>query len=533
MQGHSVNTTYLRVLILVPVQLAMTFAVAADRVRTEAGVVEGAHSTDGKVRTFKGIPYAAPPLGALRWKAPQPVKGWDGVRKATEFGPRCLQGNNHGDMGFRDAGPSEDCLYLNVWTPRTSAKTKLPVMVWIHGGWLEAGSASMSHYDGECLARKGVVLVSMNYRLGVFGFFSHPDLTKESKHHASGNYGLMDQAAALQWVRRNIAGFGGDPKNITIFGESSGSFSVAAQMASPMARGLVAKAIGESGGYANLVEDLTPLAVAEQEGIKFAHEFGARSLEQLRAVPAQQLLDAVMKFDPTRLNIDGRFFPVDPRIIYDKGEQAQIPLLAGWNRDEFPYENFLGKDAPTRENYETKVRKQFGAQAPVILGLFPGHTDGQVKQSAARLGSMGVMYSTWLWLELQSKSRATPVYRYQFDMPRPLMAGAPPIPNGREALVPHWMEIPYVFGTFDTLATRPWTTEDYQLGDLMEAYWTNFAKTGDPNGKGLPRWPAYRPKDAFQVMHLGAGTYSQADDQREQFLELEKVAKAVRMKAGK
>lgn len=244
--------------------------VAAGQVRTESGAVEGATSADGKIQIFKGIPFAAPPVGPLRWKEPQPVAPWQGVRKATDFGPRCMQGNVFGDMAFRDSGPSEDCLHLNVWTPKTSASAKLPVMVWIYGGGFQAGATSEGRQDGENLAHKGVVVVSMNYRLGVFGFFSHPELTKESPHHASGNYGLLDQAAALEWVHKNIAAFGGDPDNVTIFGESAGSFSVCAQMASPHSKNLIAKAIGESGAFFGRTLTAKSLADSEKAGVEFA-----------------------------------------------------------------------------------------------------------------------------------------------------------------------------------------------------------------------------------------------------------------------
>src|ERR1700720_2188454 len=272
----------------------MTEAVAA-QVRTEAGNLEGSTSTDGKVQIFKGIRYAAPPVGALRWKEPQPVPGWQGVRKATEFGARCMQGNVFGDMVFRDRAPSEDCLYLNVWTPKASPDGKLPVMVWIYGGGFQAGATSEPRQDGEPLAHKGVVVVSMNYRLGIFGFFSHPELTKESPYHASGNYGLQDQSAALQWVRKNIAAFGGDPENVTIFGESAGSFSVSALMASPTSKALLHRAIGESGAFFGRTLTAKPLAESEQDGVKFAASIGADNLEKLRAMTSAELLDAASK----------------------------------------------------------------------------------------------------------------------------------------------------------------------------------------------------------------------------------------------
>src|SRR5208282_1031785 len=316
--------------------LAGMSVAAEGQVRTEAGNVEGSTSADGKVQIFKGIPYAAPPVGALRWKEPQPVPSWQGVRKATEFGAQCMQGRVFDDMVFRDAGPSEDCLYLNVWTPKASLGTKLPVMVWIYGGGFQAGATSEPRQDGERLAHKGVVVVSMNYRLGIFGFFSHPELTKESPNHASGNYGLQDQAAALQWVRKNIAAFGGDPGNVTIFGESAGSFSVSALMASPLSKSLIHRAIGESGAFFGRTLNAKPLAESEQDGVKFDASIGADTLDKLRAMSSQQTLDAASKdknafhFGP---NIDGYFFPESPSEIFAKGNQAHVPLLAGWNHD--------------------------------------------------------------------------------------------------------------------------------------------------------------------------------------------------------
>ncbi|HXO61636.1 MAG TPA: carboxylesterase family protein, partial [Candidatus Acidoferrales bacterium] len=292
------------------------------QVPTEAGLVAGSKSADGKVVIFKGIPFAAPPVGELRWKEPQPVSAWKGVRKATEFGARCMQARIYEDMVFRDAGPSEDCLYLNVWTPGTSAKTKLPVMVWIYGGGFQAGATSEPRQDGEHLAHEGVVIVSMNYRLGIFGFFSHPGLTAESTHHASGNYGLMDQAAALKWVHENIAAFGGDPNNVTIFGESAGSFAVSALMASPLSKGLIRAAIGESGAFFGKILRAKPLAESERRDTVFVESLGLKSLGQLRGVSAEKLLEASRSGndnDRFRPNIDGYFMPANPSEIYGKG----------------------------------------------------------------------------------------------------------------------------------------------------------------------------------------------------------------------
>jgi para-nitrobenzyl esterase len=303
-----------------------TGVMAADQVRIASGTVEGFASPDKKIRIFEGIPFAAPPVGNLRWRPPQPVASWTGVRKTTSFGSRCMQGRLSEGMVFRDPGQSEDCLYLNVWTPAKSAHAHLPVMVWIYGGGFQAGSASEPRQDGAALAHKGVVVVSMNYRLGVFGFVSDAELTKESPHHASGNYGLLDQAAALQWVHKNIAAFGGDPANVTIFGESAGSISVSAQMASPVSDGLYKQAIGESGGVFEWIHRMKPLAQSEQTGAAFAKSVGAPTLAALRARPAAEILQAALKETdlPFWPNVDGyfsqrirgRFMPQANRLMF-------------------------------------------------------------------------------------------------------------------------------------------------------------------------------------------------------------------------
>lgn len=510
------------------VLLAGTSAAARGQVRTDAGTVEGSASTDGKVQVFKGIPYAAPPVGALRWREPQPVPAWKGVRKATEFGARCMQARVFDDMVFRDAAPSEDCLYLNVWTPKTSKDAKLPVMVWIYGGGFQAGATSEPRQDGERLAHKGVVVVSMNYRLGIFGFFSHPALTKESPHHASGNYGLLDQAAALQWVRKNIAAFGGDPQNVTIFGESAGSFSVSALMASPVSKELVHRAIGESGAFFGRTLPAKALAESEQEGVKFGQSSGADSLEKLRAMSSQETLDAAMKdrnafrFGP---NIDGYFFPESPAAIYAKGNEAHIALLAGWNHDEGNYHMFFGSDPATKDSYAKKASQMFGEKAPDVLKVFPGDTDEQAKNSADLLATANFIgYGTWKWIEMQTKLGAPAVYRYEFDQAPPLAApadGAAAAAESRGAY--HSAEIEFVFGMLDS-KKLPWRPEDYELSEQMGSYWTNFAKRGDPNGAGLPEWPQYGAKNGYEVMHLAARPHAAADEQRAQYEALDQTS---------
>jgi len=493
------------------------------QVRTKAGVVSGMKSADGKVVIFKGVPFAAPPVGELRWKEPQPLAPWKGVIEANEFGARCMQARIYEDMVFRDSGPSEDCLYLNVWTPEISAKTKLPVMVWIYGGGFQAGSTSEPRQDGEHLAHKGVVIVSMNYRLGIFGFFSHPGLTAESAHHASGNYGLMDQAAALKWVHENIAAFGGDPNNVTIFGESAGSIAASALMASPLSKELIHAAIGESGTFFGKTVSAKPLAESERRDAVFAESLGLKSLGQWRAVSAQKLLEASrgendnLRFRP---NIDGYFMPVTAYEIYAMGEQAHIPLLAGWNRDEGSYQRFFGKQQVNKENYAAKIRQLFGEAAAEAVKLFPGGSDEEVKSSAALLSTADfIALETWKWMEIHLQTGEAAVYRYEFDQMPPSSEG-----HGSEAgLAYHSAEIEYVFGTLDWKKIS-WRAEDYKLSEQMGSYWTNFAKTGNPNGAGLGVWAMYMRKSGYQLMHLGPGPRAMADTQREQFLFLDRNA---------
>jgi len=497
-------------------------AAVPDIIKVETGRVKGA--VHNGVVEFEGIPFAAPPVGAFRWKAPQPAPRWKGVREAVEFGPRCMQGRIYDDMVFRDKGPSEDCLYLNVWTPAASAKARMPVMVWIYGGGFAAGAASEPRQDGENLAKKGVVVVSMNYRLNVFGFFSHAELAKESGHDSSGNYGLLDQVAALEWVHKNIAGFGGDPAKVTIFGESAGSFSVSALMASPLAQGLFHRAIGESGAYFGAVLPLQPLSQTEEADAKFAESIGAHSLADLRAKPAAELLDATVKqkaiwFAP---NIDGYFLPQTVRDIYTSGKQSHVPLLAGWNRDEGSYRSIFEKDPPTATNFVAYAHKHFGEKADEFLKLYPADNDEQAKRSAQDLsGDQFIAFSTWKWLEMQGATGNSTLYRYEFDDAPPANAeatGGEAAPHGAY----HSAEIEFVFGA---LASKnlPWGAEDKALSDLMSSYWANFAKTGDPNGAGLPEWPAYSSQGNYPVMHLDANSHAAPDDRRARYEFLDKL----------
>jgi para-nitrobenzyl esterase len=477
-------------------------------------VLEGVVSADGKVRTFKGVPYAAPPVGPLRWKAPEPVQPWTGVRRAVDYAPRAMQGRIYDDMVFNDAGPSEDCLYLNLWMPAAPQQARLPVMVWIHGGGFVAGSSSEPRQDAGNLSKKGVLVVSLNYRLGVFGFLAHPGLAIESARGSSGNYGLLDQVAALKWVKRNIATFGGDPDNVTIFGESAGSYSVCALMASPLSQGLFQRAIGESGAFFGETLPLLSRAEAEANGLRFAETaFGGASLQALRATPAKEVLEAALRLPQEyfKPDVDGYFLPADCVSIYSGGRQGHVPLLAGWNRDEGSHESFFGDDPPNVAAYIARARALFPKDTDEFLRLYPGGTDAQARRSAQDYeGDKFMGYGTWKWIELQVMTGKRPVYRYEFDQALPLPADAKP---GAEPAAPHASEIEYVFRVLSS-KKLPWRVEDQGVSELMSSYWTNFAKTGDPNGPGLPLWPAYGGEDGRQVMHLGASPGARPDANR-------------------
>ncbi len=497
---------------------------AADEVTVAGGKLQGTTNEDHTVRMFKGIPFAAAPVGALRWKAPQPAPGWNGVRQADKFGPACLQTDVFGDIYFRDAQPSEDCLNLDIWIPAKAESAKIPVFVWFYGGGFVAGSASEVRYDGENLAKKGVIVVEPNYRLGVFGFFSHPELSKESGHNSSGNYGLLDQVAALQWVVKNIAAFGGDPHNITIGGESAGSLSVSALMASPLSKNLFQKAIGESGAFfpvgPNAGMQLKPVGVTEQAGVKFAESVGAKSLAEMRAKPGDELLQAAAKlnrgfaFGP---NLDGYFLTSDALSIYAKGEQSQIPLLAGWNADEGKLNVLFAPQKPTAKSFAEQAHARFGDQAGEFLKLYPASTDQEALTSAEALaGDDFIAFSTWKWIDMQRKTGNAPVYQYRFEQVPAVKPGAMigPIPAS-EAGSRHAGEIEYVFETLKSQAGVPWTEDDFKVSEAMASYWVNFVKTGNPNGSGLPNWPKSDSKDGYQVMHLsGKNMHATADGVR-------------------
>jgi len=504
---------------LVALPLALFAAASGPQVKTASGTVEG--KEDGGVKAFLGIPYAAPPVGNLRWKPPMPPAGWDGVRKATDFGSHCMQGKVYGDMSFRDPGGSEDCLTLNVWVPTKTAGAKLPVMVWIYGGGFVAGTTSEARQDGTHLAQQGVIVVSMNYRLGVFGFFVHPELAKESGRNAAGNYGLLDQVAALRWVHDNIAAFGGDPGNVTIFGESAGSFSVSAQMASPLAKGLFQKAIGESGGafYSGGLS-FEPRSEREEKDVKVVStKLGVSTLAELRAVPAQKLLDA---FSPPQSqgfdfgpDVDGYFLPEPVPAIFAAGKQNDVPLLAGWNHDEGSFEIAFSPLKPTADSLQATAQKEFGDKSAEFLRLYPSATPEQALRSAQDFaGDRFIAFSTWQWMDSQSKTGKHPIYRFRFDL------GPPADPNGPQLGAFHSAEIEYVFGQLDSKAGVAWKSEHRELSETMQKYWANFARSGDPNGPGLPKWPVYSAADGWPVMFLDAKSEARKDELRDRYLFL-------------
>ncbi|WP_404538949.1 carboxylesterase/lipase family protein [Dyella agri] len=487
----------------------------------DSGTLSGIHDAQTGLDEFKGIPYAAPPVGALRWKPPQPAAAWNGARSAEHFGPRCMQRPLFGDMVFRSAGMSEDCLYLNVWKPAHATAGKLPVLVYFYGGGFLGGDGSEPRYDGASLARHGIVTVTVNYRLDVFGFLAMPALTGESPAHASGNYGLLDQVAALRWVQRNIAAFGGDPAQVTIGGESAGAMSVSALMASPLSKGLMQRAIGESGAVLGNLKP-GPLVLAEQQGQAYMQHVGAHSLTELRAMKADVLLKAcgdkgVPEFGPI---LDGYFLPRPPEAIYAAGAQAHIPLLLGSNSQEGYYPYLLGKQAPTPANYRAAVQRVFGTHADEALKLYPGGDEAEVKTSGTALeGDQFIAFATRRWMDWQRKTGKAPVYYYYFDQPRPAKRDGS---AGPDAGAVHSGEIEYALGDLAGNRVYAWTATDQRVSVVMEGYWANFIKTGDPNGAGLPHWPAAADKDdgvLRQVIGAETHTFIDRNAARYEFLQ--------------
>jgi para-nitrobenzyl esterase len=458
----------------------------------ESGAIEG--STRSGLTIYKGVPFAAPPLGDLRLREPQSVAPWKGTRKATSFAPACMQ-KGVSMPGEAPPSVSEDCLYLNIWTP-AKADERLPVMIWIHGGGYTNGSASMPLYWGDRLAQRGVIVVTIAYRLGPLGFLAHPDLSAESAHKASGNYGLLDQIAALKWIQRNITAFGGDPKRVTIAGQSSGAMSVSALMASPLAKGLFHRAIGQSGGLFEPLQ-IAPsylLANAEKDGEKYATSVGAASIAALRKLPAEKLLEgnAGSVSHPV---IEPYALPAGPYDAFVSGAYNDVPLLVGFNLEEA--RSLVDVKPVKAATFAADIERSFGALPPPLMDAYPHATDTQARQ--ARLDferDLRFGWDMWAWARLQAQSGRSPVHFYLFEQKPPFPAGS--IHEGWGAS--HFAEFWYMFDHLDQDAWR-WSPADRKLAEQMSSYWTNFVKTGDPNGASLPPWPAFTGDG--NVMHLG------------------------------
>ena len=459
------------------------------KVKVEGGWIQG--TVTEELAVYKGIPFAAPPVGELRWKAPQPTVPWKGVKDCTDYAPCPIQNGNN------PYGYSEDCLYLNIWTPAKSPKDKLPVLVWIYGGGFAGGATADPVTDGTDLSREGVIMVSTAYRVGKIGFLAHPWLSAESEHAVSGNYGIQDQIAALRWIHDNIEAFGGDPEKVTIFGESAGGISVSMLCASPLAKGLISGAISESGGSFGPTrpttypgENMKTLAQAEQDGIAIAEGLGAGSLDELRAVPAEKFAEWGLPSGGGWPIVDGYVIPDDQFKLYEKGEYNDIPVLVGYNSDEGA--SFSGRGSV--ESHIKSVEQRYGPYAEQLLEAYPvdGKTVGNSARDLMRDAAFG--WHTWSWCRLQKQTGNSKVFLYYFDQHPVYPADSPQY--GYES--PHGQEVRYVFQHLDE---NQEIAGDEPLMKAMGKYWTNFAKYGDPNGPGVPAWPEFNNENP-QAMYL-------------------------------
>lgn len=454
-----------------------------DTIKVDGGLIAGTTNSAGDVHVFKGVPFAAPPVGNLRWKAPQPVIAWQGVKKCDAFGASPMQGSPvpFGPWSAEYLIPkepiSEDCLYLNVWTAATTPKEKRPVIVWIYGGGFASGGAGCAIYDGEAMAKKGIVFVSVNYRVGVFGFFAHPELSKEAPYGASGNYGLLDQIEGLRWVQKNIAAFGGDPDNVTIAGQSAGSMSVNCLVASPLCKGLFKHAIAESGAsfVTSPMRGTATLKMAENDGAKL----GA-SIADLRAMSAADLMKKQTGFRSPI--VDGYVLPQTISQIFAAGKQNDVDLLTGWNEDDGV---IFGKPQ-TAEEYKKQAEKQYGADAARYLQHYPAGSDEEAATSQGKVSrDMIFGVQNYTWANVQASNGKHKVYLYYFT--RKLPATGEYVKYGAF----HTGEVAYAYNNLAFVKRCPWEPADHALATIMSGYWANFAKTGNPNGNGLPEWPAY------------------------------------------
>ena len=484
-------------------------AQAPEPVKVEGGLVQGI--VEDGLTVYRGIPFAAPPVGDLRWRAPQPAIKWDGVKETVKFAPACIQGMMMGPGGSGPA-PSEDCLYLNIWSPAKSPRDRVPVFVWIYGGGFAMGSTSEPTYSGEKLAKKGVMLVSIAYRVGQMGFFVHPELSAETKNHVSGNYGLLDMIAGLQWIQKNIAAFGGDPHKVTIFGESAGGIAVSMLCASPLAKGLFNGAISESGGSfgpprpAPLPgENMKRLVDAERSGVVTLKEAGVASIVEARKLPPDKLAGGGARSQPVRtggnppgLNhwpiIDGWVIPDDQYKLYEAKQYNDVPVLIGYNSDE----GLSFSPPKTPEEYIANVKLRFGPFADKLIAAYPPGTGTVAKTARDLMRDAAFGWQTWIWARLQSKTGKSKVFYYYFDQHPDYPADSPQAGRGS----PHGQEVSFVFQHLNP-NQKP-TKSDEAISEAMATYWTNFAKFGDPSGPSLPKWPAF--SDANPVLMYFAQT---------------------------
>jgi len=512
----------------------------AVQTKIENGIIEGNYDTKTGMQFYFGVPFAKPPVGPLRWKAPQPLDNWKTVLNTKSFGPRAVQGIVFGDMGSRSDGLSEDCLYLNVWTPAKRNEKNLPVLVYFYGGGFVAGDGAEPRYDGESMAKKGIVVVTVNYRLNIFGFFSHPELSAESPYKASGNYGLLDQQAGLKWVQKNIAAFGGDPKKVTIAGESAGSISVSYLMASPLSKDLIAGAIGESGAGINPTLAPVPLKEAESTGLEFAKKAGYPTLAELRKLSTRDLFELYKESGRFGFPVvlDSYFLPSSLPEIFNAKKQAMVPLLLGWNSSEVPGAAFMMGPAYTKEAFVKRVQKEYPNDFEEVLKLYPGDSAKQIEWSATALASdRFIAYSTWKWFDLQRKNSSQPVYRYLYSKLRTPLADqslAPGLAGGTvkkdqnafkmpEPIgAPHACEIEYCMGNLHLIKDYAWTADDYKVSETMQNYFANFIIKGNPNGSGLPEWPAAKAGDNspdVMIINTESKAVKATDDARYLFLD--------------
>ena len=462
-------------------------------VKVEQGRLEG--TSEEGLTVYRGVPFAAPPIGDLRWRAPQPASHWDGVRPADKFAPECVQAS----LGPRPDGQqpptmSEDCLYLNIWTPAKTASDRIPVLVWIYGGGFNAGATSIPTYSGEKLAHRGVVLVSIAYRVGSIGFLAHPALSAESPQHVSGNYGLLDMVAGLKWIQKNIAAFGGDPHKVTIFGESAGGIAVSMLCASPLAKGLFRGAISQSGGSFGPPrtggmpgENMRVLSDAERSGEELAKSAGAASIAELRKLPAEKILGATRGLAwPI---IDGWVIPDDQYKLYQSKQFNDTPILVGYNSDEGA--SFSPPHTP--QEYINNVRKRYGKFADSLIKAYPPGEISVPKTARDLMRDSAFGWHTWIWARLQSQLGTSKAFYYYFDQHPDYPPDSPHAGYGS----PHGADVPFVFEHLEA-PNRQAAPGDQELSESMATYWTNFAKRGDPNGEGLPNWPAF--SDAHPVV---------------------------------